>query len=210
MSVTGLKHPMWREILTEQSADWKVVARQLCSDHADMPVFYQKHMTHHMLAGIDLSWTKNLKHCFLVRDPFEVVNTYRDKMETITTEDIGIVRQWELYQDISSITQLQIPVIDAAQVLKNPEYMLQELCNHFEIDFESTMLQWPAGRRDSDGVWAPHWYQVVEQSTGFAPYRKREFELTDEQKEVAEASMNAYRKMLNQPIRFINDEPNSV
>ena len=210
MSVTGLKHPMWREILTEQSADWKVVARQLCSDHADMPVFYQMHMTHHMLAGIDLSWTKNLKHCFLVRDPFEVVNSYRDKMETITTEDIGIVRQWELYQDISSITQLQIPVIDAAQVLKNPEYMLQELCNHFEIDFESTMLQWPAGRRDSDGVWAPHWYQVVEQSTGFAPYRKREFELTDEQKEVAEASMNAYRKMLNQPIRFINDEPNSV
>ena len=32
------------------------------------------------------------------------------------------------------------------------------------------MLAWPAGPRDTDGVWAPHWYAGVEASTGFAPY----------------------------------------
>ena len=36
------------------------------------------------------------------------------------------------------------------------------------IPFTPRMLSWPAGRRDSDGVWAPAWYDAVERSTGFA------------------------------------------
>jgi len=210
LSATGLKHPMWQEVLEDQSTDWDVVAEQLFTDYPDIPVYYQKQMTHHMLQGVDLSWAKNLKHCFLTRDPFEVVNSYREKMAKITVDDIGIVRQWELYQEISSISQQQIPVIDAAQVLQNPEDVLRTLCNHFEISFEPSMLQWPAGRRVSDGAWAPHWYQAVEQSTGFTPYLKREFELTEEQKAIAEASMEAYKKLLGQPIRFIQGDENSV
>jgi hypothetical protein len=31
------------------------------------------------------------------------------------------------------------------------------------------MLHWPPGRRETDGVWAPHWYAAVEASTGFEP-----------------------------------------
>ena len=31
------------------------------------------------------------------------------------------------------------------------------------------MLSWPAGRRETDGVWAPAWYDAVEGSTGFGP-----------------------------------------
>ena len=31
------------------------------------------------------------------------------------------------------------------------------------------MLSWPAGARDTDGVWAPHWYDSVWRSTGFTP-----------------------------------------
>ena len=34
------------------------------------------------------------------------------------------------------------------------------------------MLSWPAGRRDSDGLWAAHWYGAVEQSTGFSAPNK--------------------------------------
>ena len=32
------------------------------------------------------------------------------------------------------------------------------------------MLSWPPGRRATDGIWARHWYQAVEGSTGFLPY----------------------------------------
>ena len=117
-------------------------------------------------------------------------------MQRILVEDIGIVRQWELYQEISEVTRQRIPVIDAAQVLKDPATVLSSVCQCLDIPFLREMLNWPRGRRESDGVWAPHWYQVVEQSTGFAPYQAKSIDLTDEQQAVAEASMTAYAQLL--------------
>jgi hypothetical protein len=35
------------------------------------------------------------------------------------------------------------------------------------------MLRWPPGRRATDGVWAPAWYQAVEKSTGFEAPKHR-------------------------------------
>ena len=58
------------------------------------------------------------------------------------------------------------------------------------------MLAWPPGRRASDGVWAPYWYGAVEQSTGFVPYEPREMKLSVEETRVAEASMEAYERLL--------------
>lgn len=200
---TGLKHPMHEEILRVQSSDWSVVAKQLTTDHDNVAIYYQKQMTHHMLPTADLQWCANLQHCFLIRNPFDVVNSYREKMQRILIEDIGIIRQWELYQSISEVTGQNIPVIDAAQVLKNPGNVLKKLCERLSIPFAKQMLQWPAGSRESDGVWAPHWYQVVEKSTEFAPYQAKNISLTAEQAAVAEASMSAYENMLE---RVINSE----
>ena len=47
--------------------------------------------------------------------------------------------------------------------------MLAALCAALGIGFDPAMLQWPAGRRDTDGIWAAHWYASVEASTGFGP-----------------------------------------
>ncbi|NKB35342.1 MAG: hypothetical protein GKR91_19765 [Pseudomonadales bacterium] len=201
---TGLEHPMRDEIMQVQSSAWEEVANQLSHGQEGVDIYYQKQMTHHMLKNIDLNWTKNLKHCFLIRDPFEVVNSYCEKMETISVEDIGIVRQWQLYQDISAITEQKIPVIDSAQVLKHPEKVLKAVCAQFSIPFSTRMLQWPPGRRESDGVWASHWYQVVERSTNFAPYKERIIKLTNEQQEVAEKSVEAYENMLDRSILLLN------
>ena len=143
-----------------------------------------------------LDWTAKLSHCFLIRDPFEVVASYAQKRDSITVDDIGIVRQFELFEQISHITGASIPVLDAASTLRDPERTLSGLCSTLGIAFDTAMLQWPAGRRASDGVWAPHWYQAVEASTGFAPYRPRHPDLTDAQRAVAEASLPFYERML--------------
>ena len=49
--------------------------------------------------------------------------------------------------------------------------MLGLLCAALEIPFSEAMLSWPPGPRDSDGIWASHWYDAVNRSTGFAPAR---------------------------------------
>ena len=195
LHATGLQHPMTEEIMQVQSSDWAQVADELCCDEVNADIYYQKQMTHHILPGTDLRWTSRQSHCFLIRDPYEVVNSYREKMDSVGVDEIGIQRQWELYQEISEITGQRIPVIDARLVLENPRQVLSAVCEHFNIPFSENMLQWPAGRRESDGVWAPHWYQVVEQSTEFAPYRPKQLNLTESQRAVAEASMPAYTEL---------------
>ena len=58
------------------------------------------------------------------------------------------------------------------------------------------MLGWPAGRRDSDGVWAPHWYEAVWKSTGFDPARPRAaIVLEGDAADVAQACRPAYEKL---------------
>jgi hypothetical protein len=58
-------------------------------------------------------------------------------------------------------------VVDAELILADPRGQLVKLCAALAIHFEEAMLNWPAGPRETDGVWAAHWYDAVNRSTGF-------------------------------------------
>lgn len=195
LNATGIDHPVAAEVIASQPTDWRVVATELSEGPCAADVFYQKHMTHHMLAEVDLNWTSNLLHCFLIRDPKYVVNSYIKKRETVTAEDIGLQRQLELYEEISDISGQTIPVIDASKFLQNPAAMLKLLCERFEIPFYNEMLQWPAGRRDSDGIWASHWYQKVETTTSFESFSDAVIDLEDEHLQVVLESEPYYQRL---------------
>jgi hypothetical protein len=55
------------------------------------------------------------------------------------------------------------------------------------------MLSWAPGPRDSDGVWAPYWYDAVRRSTGFEPWRPRDVQLTGQPAAVAAACADGYQ-----------------
>ncbi len=165
---SGAQHPMRDTVIGSQPQTREGVEAQLRAEQ-DHPLQYEKHMTHHMPRGVDLKWVVEAKHVFLIRSPARVIASYRQKMPSVTEDDIGIVRQRELYDEISAILGERPPVLDSADVLANPEHMLQKLCHTLGIEWiEGAMTKWASGSRASDGVWAPHWYAAVEASTGFA------------------------------------------
>jgi hypothetical protein len=86
-------------------------------------------------------------------------------------EDIGVVQQCDLFEREADRLGAPPPVIESADVLADPRRALTALCAAVGLDFDPAMLAWPAGPRQSDGVWAPAWYDAVERSTGFAPIR---------------------------------------
>ena len=65
------------------------------------------------------------------------------------------------------------------------------------------MLSWPPGRRASDGVWAPAWYDAVERSTGFAPPGRvaRLEDLADHLKPIAEQARPYYARLETHRLR---------
>ena len=195
LNKTQSPHPMFDEVVSSQSCDYDAVAEQLSRRPVNTPIQYQKLMTHHMLSDCDLLWTRSLQHCFLIRDPSYVINSYTNSRGVCSSEDIGIERQYELYQSIQEITGQDIPVIDSVSVLSDPESILKQLCERLKIPFEQNMLSWPPGRRESDGVWASHWYHSVERSTGFAKGTTKAFTLNAEQQRLADKLMPYYEKM---------------
>jgi Sulfotransferase domain len=169
LAETGLDHPMRDAVLASQPTDWREVAQQLVGDAPEAsPLWYQKHMTHHMLPAFGREWIAECRNAFLIRDPVRVLASYVKSRETVTLADIGVVQQSELFDAVADRLGHAPPVIDAADVLADPARTLGALCAALEIDFDPAMLSWPAGKRASDGVWAPAWYAGVEASTGFA------------------------------------------
>jgi hypothetical protein len=200
LNKTRSPHPCFEEVLQSQSDNYEQVVTELTKDVCNSKVQYQKHMTHHMLTGIDLTWVKDLQHCFLIRDPAQVVNSYTNSRGVCSVEDIGIKRQFELYQDISQISGQDIPIIDSNDVLKKPECVLKLLCETLGVAFMPAMLNWPQGSRTSDGVWAKHWYKNVDNSSGFAPYLSQHLQLNDEQMSVVNQVQPFYQQLYNKRI----------
>lgn len=197
---TRSPHPCFDEVLQSQSVHYEDVTSELVNGECTTKVQYQKQMTHHMLSGVDLTWVKGLQHCFLIRDPAEVVNSYTNSRGVCSVDDIGIKRQFELYQDISEVSGQDIPIVDSNDVLKNPERTLRLLCEKLGVPFMPEMLNWPKGSRASDGVWAKHWYKSVENSTGFAPYTEKQLQLNDEQLEVVNQVQPFYQQLYDKRI----------
>jgi hypothetical protein len=72
---TQSPHPYFEQVLQSQSSSYNEVVKQITQGQCKHKVQYQKHMTHHMLAGIDFTWTQGLQHSFLIRDPPQVVHS---------------------------------------------------------------------------------------------------------------------------------------
>jgi hypothetical protein len=163
LQATGLDHPMRDEVIASQPQRWQDAVDQLLGPLPDaVQVQYQKHMTHHLLPQIGAEWMVGLRHAYLIRDPARVIASYARVRTEPELADLGFEQQARIFRRFTG------PVVDADDLLRDPPGVLERLCTALGIEFQPSMLTWPAGPRDSDGVWAPQWYASVEASTGFA------------------------------------------
>lgn len=165
---TAIDHPLRDAVIASQSIDCGAVAAALVGPvPGGMPIWYQKHMTLHLLEGFDRDWMSQVLNAFLIRDPSAVLASYAAKRTHVTLADLGFVQQRRLFEREAERLGAPPPVVDAADILANPARTLERLCRALGIEYTSAMLGWPRGPRPTDGVWAPAWYHSVERSTGF-------------------------------------------
>ena len=193
---TGIDHPLRAEVLAACETDPDRVAQALAGPvTGGAAIFYQKHMTHHMLEGFDLGWMDRCRHAFLIRAPERVLASYAARRSEVELADTGFVRQAELFDEVSSRDGRAPPVIDAEDVLADPARTLTALCAALDISFDPAMLAWRAGRRATDGVWSPAWYQTVEQSTGFGRPSERPIKLAPRLEMIAAKARPYYERL---------------
>jgi hypothetical protein len=202
LKTLGNDHPMREEIIAKNQSDWdRLVARCTAGPAPPKTLFYQKHMTHHMLPGYDRSWILEVTNAFLIRAPERVLASYAQKWSDVSLRAIGFVEQTEIFDMVSDRLGRAPPVIDADDVLADPRATLGALCAACGIAFSESMLRWPQGPKPFDGIWAKHWYNAVWQSTGFARSADPPAALPDPLRRIADEARPFYERLARYRMR---------
>jgi len=194
LAQTGLVHPMRDIILKQMERDAISVANALLETDIPLKHQYQKHMTQHMLDGFPLDWLTQVTNVFLIRHPARVLASWSNKHDELTLDDIGFVQQMQLYEHCVALGQTPV-IIDSADIRAAPEQVLKALCAAIDLPWDPAMLAWSAGPKPYDGVWAPHWYDAVHRSTGFAGAEGPLPDLSDELREINEKALPLYERL---------------
>lgn len=174
LKTSGAEHPGREEVLAAMDCNGpRVVDTVLLAPVADKRVRFYKNMAHHVRELDNQSFLRQLTNVLLTRDPEEMLPSLAEQLPDPTLNDTGLPEQVALLERIQAAGGEPL-VLDAREVLLDPESVLRQLCGRLTIPFEAGMLRWPSGPKPEDGVWARHWYDSVHASTGFEPYHPKE------------------------------------
>lgn len=202
LKATGANHPLREQVIAAIDCDWASVMASLRGDPPEArPVWYQKHMWHHMTGPVGYDDFSGFIHAFLIRRPERMIASYLRKRESARFEDFGLERQAEFFEREADRIGRAPPVIDANDVLADPEAVLSKLCAALGIAWDPAMLRWERGRRETDGIWAAHWYNAVEASTGFGPPETGPVELPPDAQRLADKCRPYYERLAAHRIR---------
>lgn len=195
LSVTGVEHPGHEEVLASLDQDGARVVRQMLTTDWEKPVVFFKHIAKHVIA-LPIDFLLEGRVLFLIREPDQMLSSLINQLPEPNLQETALKEQWELARWLGSQGRSPL-VVDSKQILLEPETTLTRLCEALGIAFEPAMLSWEAGPRPEDGVWAPHWYHNVHQSTGFGTYKRKEVQLPDHLQPLL-AECNAYYQKLSE------------
>jgi sulfotransferase family protein len=196
LGATGKEHPGADEVIASGETDWRRVIAQLTGPvPKGKRIFFQKQMAHHLLPEVDREWLSAVTNCFLIRDPREVIASYIKKREDPALPDLGFMQQAEIFDLVRTRTNSTPPILDARDVLENPERMLRLLCDAVGVEFSESMLSWPPGLRETDGVWARHWYGEVAKTTSFQRYHPRDVKVPAHLQETHDRCRECYDRL---------------
>ncbi|KAA3650849.1 MAG: hypothetical protein DWP98_03825 [Bacteroidetes bacterium] len=190
---TGIIHPGQDEILASQNQKFNAVLKEVIQRTYPSENVFFKQMSHHLLSH-PKDFLLDCKNIILIREPKEMIISFSKVIDSPKLNDLGIKQSYEIFQYLIDKGQSPI-VIDSNELLKNPKKVLSLVCEKLAIPFDEKMLQWKAGKRPEDGVWSPHWYNNVHQSTGFSPYQKRKEVLEERFEDLYQECLFYYEKI---------------
>ncbi len=200
LSKHAVEHPGREETLASLSSDMKEVKNNVILAPYNSELLFIKNMAHHFI-DVDHSFIYTLDNVFLIRNPKQLIASFAQVISTPTMQDIGLEKEYQLFQDIASKNNKPPIVLDSGLLLQNPKAVLQSLCAQLDIPFHDSMLSWKAGPRKEDGVWAKYWYANVHKSTGFSPQKTSSRDLPTHLEELYLKAKVYYDKLYKHAIR---------
>ena len=163
----GLDHPMRDEVIASQPNDWRAVADGARSGRSPSgkPIWYQKHMTHHMVAGFGARMDRGLRQRLPDPRARGGARLLCAKARRLRARGNRLARAGgALRPRRGSPRPRAAGGGRPGRARQSRAACSARSARACGIGFSESMLAWPKGRRASDGVWAPAWYEAVEKS----------------------------------------------
>lgn len=168
-------HALLRDVASMRYADKSDAVFSRYGVDPKKSVVFCKHISKH-LEGIDTSLIIGdyIHNIFLIRDPLSMISSWTVKGEVhgvpSSLHSLGLPHLLQIFSETRQATG-KIPIVIDSDILRqHPREVLTEVCRRVGIPFDESMLQWPAGPKAVDGLWASFWYDSVHKSTGFGSY----------------------------------------
>lgn len=176
LSVSGAQRPYREELLTKMESDGNKVFQDVIMGPSTKRYRYCKHIAKQRTNQLTNQILETGKHLILIRNPLHSLPSF-DNVIPASSDELDLAQLVSIYSELKCKGHSPA-IIDADDLRKDPEGVLQSLCLSLGIPFQTSMLRWDAGGRKEDGLWAPWWYKAVHNSTGFGSpplYPKKAF-----------------------------------
>lgn len=188
-----VSHPGQEEILTTMPTSLEGVFNSLDNAHRKEHLFI-KGMAHH-LDMVATDHLRGMTHIIFIREPKQMIASFAKVMPDPTMKDIGLADQLRLLKSLEEFGEPTV-VLDSGQLLADPAQMLSRLCERIGLRMDAAMLRWKSGGIAEDGVWAPHWYGNVHQTTGFAVQSTSSRPFPEHCRDLLDQAMPIYRQLM--------------
>ena len=193
------RHPGAQAVIESQSTNGVEVMNALLNGSIKTSHLLAKQMTHH-LDQFDLNLLLPFQNILLIRPPKRIIFSYQKVISNPSMKDIGIAEQLTLFNFFKNHNKPAL-ILDTHELLKNPEKVLKTLFEKLNLDFDQSMLQWEAGPKKADGVWAKYWYANAHKSTGFQKLENKDIQLNEDLIPLLESCNQIYNTLFEHAIK---------
>ncbi|MCB0795933.1 MAG: sulfotransferase family protein [Flavobacteriales bacterium] len=195
---SGAQHPGRTEVLSAMPIAIEEIMDQLDRED-DREHLFMKGMGHH-LDGVPIELLAEWTSLFFIRDPKQLIASFAQVIPDPTMRDIGSEMLVTLHSALRKAGGRTL-VLDSADLVREPEGTLAALCTELGMPFDRAMLQWRAGPRPEDGIWAKYWYANVHRTNGFMAQPTSQRELPEQCRPLYEAALPYFEELRQYAIR---------
>lgn len=155
----------------------------LCKDYDGIEVIFSKDMAYAIDKNFDIFLDedfKDFKHSFLIRDPCKAIpslyqastNPKLTGWDYFDPEEAVFRQMYEFYNFVVENLDANPVVVDADDLLDEPDETMKSYCNAVGMTYEPHMTTWEPGPVADWNVWSG-WHENALKSSGFTPRIKK-------------------------------------
>lgn len=176
---TDRRTPRPNDVPPKPELSYASVWCRLRADAAAQRIF-MKDFPLHVLHMADAGFLDHFEHSFLIRDPAATLPSMYAKWPDFMVEETGYAEQVELFERLGDRQGHPPPVIDADDLVDDPEATVRAYCAAVGIAFMPSALSWnPGERREVSWYDGGSWHDNLKASRGLTPQKRDDYPSVD-------------------------------